>query len=69
MRRHERHVLQHWRQRVCCVNHFANSISCYGNPNVQGAWIKEQEVKINDGQIVGYQVNLKVTFVMQEPLA
>lgn len=35
--------------------------------NVTGAWVKEQEVKIKDGQIVGYQVNLKVTFVMEEP--
>ncbi len=37
--------------------------------NVQGAWVKEQEVKIKDGQIVGYQVNLKITFVMEEPSA
>ncbi len=37
--------------------------------NVQGAWVKEQEVKIRDGQIVGYQVNLKITFVMEEPSA
>ncbi len=37
--------------------------------NVTGAWVKEQEVKIKDGQIVGYQVNLKITFVMEEPEA
>ncbi len=37
--------------------------------NVTGAWVKEQEVKIRDGQIVGYQVNLKITFVMEEPSA
>ncbi len=37
--------------------------------NVTGAWVKEQQVKISDGQIVGYQVNLKVTFVMEEPSA
>ncbi len=37
--------------------------------NVEGAWVKDQHVKINDGQIVGYQVNLKITFVMEEPEA
>jgi len=35
--------------------------------NVEGAWVKDQQVKISDGQIVGYQVNLKITFVMEEP--
>lgn len=34
--------------------------------NVSGAWIKDQQVKINDGQIVGYQVNLQVTFVLDD---
>lgn len=28
------------------------------------AWVKEQQVKIEDGQIVEYQVNLLVTFVL-----
>ncbi len=37
--------------------------------NVEGAWVKDQQVKIQDGQIVGYQVNLKITFVMEEPEA
>ena len=37
--------------------------------NVEGAWVKDQHVKISDGQIVGYQVNLKITFVMEEPEA
>ncbi len=37
--------------------------------NVTGAWVKEQQVTISDGQIVGYQVNLKITFVMEEPSA
>jgi len=37
--------------------------------NVEGAWVKDQQVQINDGQIVGYQVNLKITFVMEEPEA
>ncbi len=37
--------------------------------NVTGAWVKDQQVQISDGQIVGYQVNLKITFVMEEPSA
>lgn len=34
--------------------------------NVEGAWIKEQEVKIADGQIKEYQVIMKVTFVLED---
>lgn len=32
--------------------------------NVQGAWIKEQQVNIEDGRISGYRVNMMVTFVL-----
>ena len=32
--------------------------------NVEGAWIKEQEVQIRDGQIVGFKVNMLITFVL-----
>lgn len=32
--------------------------------NVQGAWIKEQQVEVEDGKISGYRVNLMVTFVL-----
>lgn len=34
--------------------------------NVEGAWIKEQEVKIADGEIREYQVIMKVTFVLED---
>ena len=34
--------------------------------NVRGAWIKEQRVDINDGKITMYQVNLMVTFVLED---
>jgi dodecin len=34
--------------------------------NVEGAWIKEFQVKIDDGQIKEYQVNMHVTFVLEE---
>ncbi len=33
---------------------------------VEGAWIKDQNVLIEDGNIVGYKVNLEVTFVLEE---
>ncbi len=33
--------------------------------NVQGAWINEQNVVIQNNQIVEYRVNLKVTFLVE----
>ena len=33
--------------------------------NVQGAWVKEQKVEIQDGSISAYQVDLKVTFLVE----
>ena len=32
--------------------------------NVEGAWIKEQQVTVKDGRIAGYRVNLMVTFIL-----
>ena len=34
--------------------------------NVRGAWVKEQQIKIDNGKIVEYQVNLMITFVLDE---
>ena len=34
--------------------------------NVKSAWIKEQQVEVEDGRIVAYQVNLLVTFVLED---
>jgi flavin-binding protein dodecin len=34
--------------------------------NVKGGWIKEQAVDVEDGQIVGYRVNMLVTFVLDD---
>ncbi len=34
--------------------------------NVRSAWIKDQRVEIADGQIAEYQVNLQVTFVLDD---
>ena len=34
--------------------------------NVRSAWVKEQQIKIDKGSIVEYQVNLMITFVLDE---
>jgi flavin-binding protein dodecin len=34
--------------------------------NVRGAWIKEQHVRCDSGKVVEYQVNMMVTFVLDE---
>ena len=34
--------------------------------NVRSAWIKEQRVDIKDGRISEYQVNLMVTFILDD---
>lgn len=34
--------------------------------NVRSAWIKEQQVRVTDGSISEYQVNMLVTFVLDD---
>jgi len=34
--------------------------------NVRSAWVKEQEVQIENGEISGYKVNMLVTFVLDD---
>lgn len=34
--------------------------------NVRSAWIKEQKVRVENGQIQEYQVNMMVTFVIED---
>jgi flavin-binding protein dodecin len=34
--------------------------------NVKSAWVKEQQVDVEDGRIVGYRVNMLVTFVLDD---
>lgn len=34
--------------------------------NVTSAWVKEQRVIVEDGTITQYQVNLNVTFVLED---
>lgn len=33
--------------------------------NIKSAWIKEQQVRIENGKIVEYQVNMMITFVLE----
>ncbi len=34
--------------------------------NVKSAWIKEQTVRVEGGSIIEYQVNMLVTFVLED---
>ena len=34
--------------------------------NIRSAWIKEQQVRLDNGKITEYQVNMLVTFVIEE---
>lgn len=34
--------------------------------NVTSAWVQDQKCIINDGAIVEYRVNLKITFVLKD---
>ena len=33
--------------------------------NIRSAWIKEQQVRLDNGKITEYQVNMLVTFVIE----
>jgi hypothetical protein len=33
---------------------------------VEGCWVKEMNVLIEDGNIVGYKVNVAITFVLED---
>jgi hypothetical protein len=34
--------------------------------NVRSAWVKEQHVRLENGRVAEYQVNMMVTFVLDE---
>jgi dodecin len=34
--------------------------------NITSAWIKEQRVDVKNGAITGYQVNMMVTFILDD---
>ena len=33
---------------------------------VEGAWVKDQKVMIENGNITGYKVNLEITFMLED---
>ena len=33
---------------------------------VEGAWIKDMNVMLSDGNITGYKVNMEITFVLED---
>ena len=33
---------------------------------IQGAWVNEMKVKVHDGEVTEYRVNMKVTFVLKD---
>jgi flavin-binding protein dodecin len=34
--------------------------------NVTGAWIKEQQISVENGRVSGYRVNMLVTFILDD---
>jgi flavin-binding protein dodecin len=40
--------------------------ACRTLRNVKGAWVKEQQVDVENNAIVRYRVNLMVTFVLDD---
>jgi hypothetical protein len=34
--------------------------------NIKSAWIKEQQVKVEDAKVVAYRVDMMVTFVLND---
>ena len=40
--------------------------ACRTLRNVRSAWVKEQQIRVDKDTIVEYQVNLMITFVLEE---
>jgi dodecin len=34
--------------------------------NIRGAWVSEQKVTVENGRVVGYRVDMRVTFVLNK---
>lgn len=34
--------------------------------NIRSAWVKEQHVRLENGKVTGYQVNMMLTFVLED---
>lgn len=43
------------------IKRFSSSVD-----NVEGAWVKEQKVVVQNGQVSKYRVTLKVSFVVHD---
>jgi hypothetical protein len=37
--------------------------------NIRGAWVKDQRVEVENGKVTGYQVNMQLTFLMEDTLS
>jgi flavin-binding protein dodecin len=33
---------------------------------IQGAWVSEMKVEVDDGKITNYRVNMRVTFILKD---
>lgn len=33
--------------------------------NIEGAWVKEQKIVVNDNEVAEYRVTMKVTFIVK----
>ncbi len=42
------------------ISKMSNSVD-----NIEGAWIKEQKVVVDDGAVSSYRVTMKVTFIVK----
>ena len=40
--------------------------ACKTIENVKGAWVKDQKMNIENGKIIEYRVNMKVTFLLKD---
>lgn len=40
--------------------------ACKTLDNVKGAWVKEQNIKIDDGKVVEYRVTMMITFILKD---
>jgi hypothetical protein len=37
--------------------------------NIRGAWVKDMRVEVENGNVTGYQVNMQITFLMEDTLS
>lgn len=40
--------------------------ACESVEQVQGAWVKQMKVRVENGKVTAYRVDLKVTFVLND---